>query len=142
MGTVIANIGVLLIPLGMLICFLNSGGLVIFLKLRALKLYGVEGEAIPTLDEWISKGRRVYYDVLIPGGDPMRPPRFIEIGRDPAGPVGSIVPVVYDRRKPKRARTGTLDEIDFADEWDGVKAFWGTGLAVMALGALLVLVFH
>ncbi len=52
------------------------------------------------------------------------------------------MPVVYDRRKPSRARTGKLADIDLSDEWGGVKAFWGTGFVCIGLGLVLILVFH
>lgn len=135
--------GVIVIFLGIVACFLNLDGLFVFLKLRNLKRYGVEGEAVSELQEWISSGHRVYYKVLVSQTSPRkRSPRFIEVGPEPRGPVGTVVPVVYDRRKPSRAKTGTLADIDLSDEWDGVKLHWGTGLVCIGVGLVLVLVFH
>lgn len=141
MSAVLAMAGVILIVLGIVACVLNLGGLVIFLKLRNLKRRGVEGEAISELQEWIRAGHRVYYKILVPGISPQqRSPRFIEVGPEPQGPVGTVVPVVYDRKKPSRAKTGTLADIDLSDEWGGVKAFWGTGFACVGLGLVLTAV--
>ncbi len=53
--------------------------------------------------------------------------------------MGAVVPVVYVRRKPSRARTGKLADIDLSDEWGGVKAFWGTGFVCIGLGLVLIL---
>ncbi|MER6527692.1 hypothetical protein [Streptomyces sp. NPDC001508] len=49
---------------------------------------------------------------------------------------------MYDRRKPRRAKTGTLADIDLSDEGDGVKLHWGDGFALIFLGLALVLVFQ
>ena len=143
MSVILAVAGVILVALGIVACALNSGGLVNFLKLRNLKRHGVEGEAVSELQEWISSGHRVYYYVRLPGATPQSvPPRFAEVGPEPQGPVGAVVPVVYDRRKSSRARTGKLADIDLSDEWGGVKAFWGTGFACIGLGPVLIPVFH
>lgn len=143
MSVILAVTGIVLISIGMVACMLNSGGLFIFLKLRNLKRHGVEGEAVSELQEWIRSGHRVYYYVRLPGAAPQSvPPRFIEVGREPRGPVGTVVPVVYHRRKPSRAMTGKLADIDLSDEWGGVKAFRGTGFACIGLGLVLILVFH
>ncbi|MFC9856152.1 MULTISPECIES: hypothetical protein [unclassified Streptomyces] len=126
MGNV-AGVGFVLIGIGALTCFANSGGLVAFLTLRNLKWRGVEGEAVSTLHEWTSSGHRVYYTVLLPEGSPQsQPPQFIEVGVEPRGPVGTVVPVVYDRRRPSRARTGTLPDIndlDLSEKRFSVKLF-------------------
>ncbi|WP_157857340.1 DUF3592 domain-containing protein [Streptomyces yerevanensis] len=136
----LAMAGVILVGLGIVACVLNLGGLFIFLKLRNLKRRGVEGKAVSTLQEWISSGHRVYYDVLLPGAPPQqRPPRFIEIGPEPQGPVGTVVPVVYDRRKPSRAKTGRLADVDPSEEWGGVKSHWGIGLVLISVGWVLIL---
>ncbi|WP_208029951.1 hypothetical protein [Streptomyces cyanogenus] len=121
--------------LGALLCFLNSGGLLEFVKLWKLQRYGVEGEAVSWRQEWISSGHRVFHEIQLPGG--VRPVNFIEVGVAPRGPVGDAVPVVYDRRKPKRARTGRLADIELGDEWLGVKLFWVPGLACIAVGTVL-----
>jgi hypothetical protein len=141
-----AAVGIVLIGIGALICFIDSGSLVKFLKLRNLKRRGVQGEAVSTLQEWISSGHRVYYDILLPERLPQsRPPRFIELGVEPRGPVGTVVPVVYDRRKPSRARTGTLSEIadiDLSEERIYLKLFWIPGLTCIVVGTVLALVFY
>ncbi|MBK3566466.1 DUF3592 domain-containing protein [Streptomyces sp. MBT62] len=138
-----AAVGIIVMGIGALMCFANSGGLVKFLKLRNLKRHGVQGEAVSTLQEWISGGHRVYYLVLLPGAPSgSRQPHFIEVGVEPRGPVGTVVPVVYDRRNPDRARTGTLADIadiDLSDDWRFVKLFWVPGLTLVALGALLAI---
>ena len=145
MGNV-AGVGFVLIGIGALTCFANSGGLVAFLKLRNLKRRGLEGEAVSTLQEWISSGHRVYYTVLLPeGSSQSQPPQFIEVGVEPRGPVGTVVPVVYDRRKPSRARTGTLtdiDDLDLSEQRFYVKLFWVPGLALTAVGGLLAIIFY
>ncbi|MEV5706866.1 hypothetical protein [Actinoallomurus sp. NPDC052274] len=110
-----------------------------WLKLRRLQRHGVEGEAVSTLQEWIRGGHRVYYDVRLDEGSPRA--SFIEVGPEPRGPVGTVVPVVYDRRKPKRAQTGTLEDIDLTEEWFYVKLFWGPGLMCIFVGTVLELVF-
>ena len=144
MGNV-AGVGFVVMGIGVLICFANSGGLLHWLKLRNLKQRGVEGEAVSTLQEWISKGHRVYYTILLPEGSPRsRPPQFIEVGVEPRGPVGTVVPVVYDRRKPSRAKTGTLadiDDLELSEERFYVKLFWVPGLVLTAVGGLLAIIF-
>ncbi|MEU0810423.1 DUF3592 domain-containing protein [Streptomyces sp. NPDC005970] len=141
MRAVLAMAGIILIVLGIVACVLNLGGLLIFLKLRQLKRHGVEGEAVSELQEWINSGHRVYYKIVVHGISPQkRSPRFIEVGPEPQGPVGTVVPVVYDRRKPSRAKTGRLEDIDLSDEWGGVKLFYGTGLVLIGVGLVLVLV--
>ncbi|MET9733790.1 hypothetical protein ABZZ79_25000 [Streptomyces sp. NPDC006458] len=134
--------GLVLMGLGALIWFLDLGGLLEFLKLRKLKRRGVQGEAVSTLHDWIEGRQRVYYDVLLPGASPQsRPPRFVEIGVEPRGPVGTVVPVVYDRRRASRARTGTLADIadmDMSGEGDRVVIFWVPGLACVVVGAVLL----
>ncbi|MGW1008385.1 hypothetical protein [Streptomyces sp. NPDC002520] len=104
----IAGVGFVLMGLGALICFLDLTGLLRFLKLRHLQRHGVEGEAASMRQEWIRKRHRVYYPLRLPK-DPARRqvPRFIEVGVEPRGPVGTVVPAVYDPRKPSRAKTGT-----------------------------------
>ncbi|MBK3576825.1 hypothetical protein JHN63_24060 [Streptomyces sp. MBT65] len=135
--------GFVLMGIGVLLCFANSGGFVKFMKLRSLERHGVEGEAVSDLQEWISSGHRVYYHIRIPGAPPQdEPPHFIEVGPEPRGPVGTVVPVVYDRRKPKRAKTGSLAEIDSSQERGMVVFFWAPGLALIAVGAVLAIFFY
>ncbi len=139
----IAGVGFVLMGIGVLLCFANSGGFVKFMKLRSLERHGVEGEAVSDLQEWISSGHRVYYHVRIPGAPPQdTPPQFIEVGPEPRGPVGTVVPVVYDRRKPKRAKTGSLAEIDSSEERGMVMFFWVPGLTLIIVGAALAIFFY
>lgn len=56
------------------------------------------------------------------------------------GPEGTVVPVVYDRRKPQRAKTGTREELDFDKERPVVLLLGGAGLVLVGVGALLCLV--
>lgn len=56
------------------------------------------------------------------------------------GPEGTVVPVVYDRRKPQRAKTGTREEPDFDKERPVVLLLGGAGLVLVGVGALLCLV--
>ncbi len=137
-----AGVGFVLMGLGALICFLDLTGLLKFLKRRNLQRHGVEGEAFSERQEWIREGHRVYYQIRLPE-DPSRRrvPRFIEVGVEPRGPVGSVVPVVYDPRKPSRAKTGTLADIDLSEERSLVMFFWVPGLTCIAAGAVLALVF-
>ncbi|MET9452357.1 hypothetical protein [Streptomyces cinerochromogenes] len=58
--------------------------------------------------------------------------------------MGTVVPVVYDRRKPSRAKTGTLadiDDLELSEERFYVKLFWVPGLALTAVGGLLAIIF-
>ena len=143
MSVILAVTGIVLISIGMVACALNSGGLVTFLKLRNLKRHDVEGEAVSELQEWISSGHRVYYQIRVPGASPQDiPPQFIEVGPEPRGPVGTVVPVVYDRRKPKRAKTGSLAEIDSSEERGMVMFFWVPGLTLIIVGAVLAIFFY
>ncbi|MFF5945836.1 hypothetical protein ACFY7X_34840 [Streptomyces althioticus] len=56
------------------------------------------------------------------------------------GPEGTVVPVVYDGRKPRRAKTGVRKDLDFDKERPVVLLVGGTGLLLLATGALLCLV--
>ncbi|MFD3924571.1 hypothetical protein [Streptomyces sp. NPDC058614] len=139
----IAGVGFVLMGLGALICFLNLTGLLQFLKLRKLQRYGVEGEAVSTREELLSSGPHVFYEILLPDSSIRDyPPSFEEVGVDPQGPVGTLVPVVYDRRKPSRAKTGKLMDIDLSEERDMVMFFWIPGLTLITLGGLLALIFY
>ncbi|MFF6993047.1 hypothetical protein [Streptomyces sp. NPDC010273] len=91
----------------------------------------------------VFSGHRVYYHVRIPGAPPQdTPPQFIEVGPEPREPVGTVVPVVYDRRKPKRAKTGSLAEIDSSEERGMVMFFWVPGLTLIIVGAALAIFFY
>ncbi|MEU6377507.1 DUF3592 domain-containing protein [Streptomyces sp. NPDC046909] len=137
-----AGVGFTLVGLGALICFLNLTGLLKFLKQRKLQRRGVEGEAFSERQEWIREGHRVYYQIRLPeDSGRRRAPRFIEVGVEPRGPVGTTVPVVYDPSRPSRAKTGTLADIDLSEERVMVMFFWIPGLACVAVGAALALVF-
>ena len=136
----VENVSAALVALGVFACFINSAGMVKCLKLRRLQRRGVEGEAVSTLQEWIrGGGHRVYYDICLDEGSARA--SFIEVGPEPRGPVGTVVPVVYDRRKPKRAQTGTLKDIDLTEEWFYVKLLWGPGLVCIFVGTVVPLVF-
>lgn len=138
----IASVGIVLAGLGALICFLDLTGLLKFLKQRNLQRHGVEGEAFSERQEWIREGHRVYYQIRLPEApDGHRAPRFIEVGVEPRGPVGTVVPVVYDPRKPSRARTGTRADMEMSEERSLVLFFWVPGLTCVAVGAVLALVF-
>ncbi|MER5218701.1 DUF3592 domain-containing protein [Streptomyces sp. NPDC002838] len=139
----IAGVGFVLMGIGSLLCFANSGGLVEYLKLRNLERHGVEGEAVSPREEWLSSGPHVFYKILLPESSPRGyAPFFEEVGANPRGPVGTVVPVVYDRRKPTRAKTGVLSDIDSSEERFHVALFWAPGLALMAVGGLLALIFY
>ncbi|WP_307676713.1 hypothetical protein [Streptomyces sp. V4I2] len=85
----------------------------------------------------------MFYEIRLPDSSTRDyPPSFEEVGVDPRGPVGTVVPVVYDRRKPSRAKTGTLADINSSEERFYVVLFSVPGLALMAVGAVLALVLY
>ncbi|MFJ9371916.1 hypothetical protein [Streptomyces sp. NPDC101455] len=137
----IAGVGFVLMGIGALLCFANSGGFVKFMKLRNPERHGVAGEAVSDLQEWISSGHRVYYHIRIPGAPPQdAPPHFIEVGPELRGPTGTIVSAVYDARNPKRARTGLRKDLDFEKEWPVVLLLGGGGLVLFGVGVLLCVI--
>ncbi|WP_320784702.1 hypothetical protein [Streptomyces sp. CRN 30] len=106
-------------------------------RMQHLKRHGVDGQAIYKFHEYVTNSHRAFFDVCLPEGQPRA--RFYEYMQGLPGPEGTAVPVVYDSRKPKRAKTGVRAELDFDAERPVVLLVGGGGLAMIAIGALLCL---
>lgn len=105
-------------------------------RLRNLARHGVEGEAVVTAQEYYGSGKqRVHYEVRLPEGEPRA--EFQAVQRELPGP-GAVVPVVYDRRKPRRAKTGSLSDIDYRAERIVVFVLGYGGLAAYIAGIVLL----
>ncbi|MEU0600561.1 DUF3592 domain-containing protein [Streptomyces sp. NPDC006393] len=139
MNAFLSNAGVVLAALGGVLLWGTTGNLYPQWKLRRLQRHGIEGEAESVLEEGIRGGPRITYVIRLPDGEAVA--RFMETGVPSRGPVGTVVPVMYDRHKPSRARTGTLADIDPTEDGLYLRFFWGTGLALIAVGVVLGLVF-
>ena len=106
-------------------------------RLRNLARHGVEGGAVSTAQEYAGGGRyRVSYEVRLPEGEPRA-----EFHEDQPGMVdlGVVVPVVYDRRKPGRGKTGFLKDIDYRADQLAVFVFGYGGVALYAVGIILLI---
>ncbi|SEC88543.1 hypothetical protein SAMN04490357_3162 [Streptomyces misionensis] len=125
-------------PFGCFALLAQSGNFVIYRLMRGLKHHGVEGQAVYAFHEYATGSHRVFFDVCLPEGAP--PARFHEHMRELPGPEGTVVPVVYDSRKPRRAKTGVRKDLDFDKERPVVLLVGGTGLVLLGIGALLCLV--
>ncbi len=55
--------------------------------------------------------------------------------------MGTVVPVVYDSRKPKRQDRQSA-EIDSSEERGMVMFFWVPGVTLVIVGAVLAIFFH
>ncbi|WP_308406973.1 hypothetical protein [Streptomyces sp. AC555_RSS877] len=78
------------------------------------------------------------FDVCLPEREPQA--SFHEYMQGLPGSVGTVVPVVYDSRKPQHAKTGTRENLDFDGERLVVLFAGGTGLVLLGVGALLCLI--
>ncbi|MFF7866500.1 DUF3592 domain-containing protein [Streptomyces qaidamensis] len=106
--------------------------------LSALERHGVEGEATAVRQDVMAGQARVHFEVRLPEGEPRS--EFYELFLVSPGPVGTVMPVVYDRRKPRRAKTGTRQEIDFRAERRLVQVMGGGGLVMFVAGVVLLFV--
>ncbi|MFE1787554.1 MULTISPECIES: DUF3592 domain-containing protein [Streptomyces] len=139
MDRVLVVVGVVLVMVGLAAVVFTLGNLVEFLRMRALERRGIEGEAVSVVQDWMNHKYRVHYRVCLPEGG--RDERFYEVGVEEPEPLGTVFPVVYDRKKPSRAKLGTRQNIDFATEGLIVKLAWGIGVPAIALGSLLIRFF-
>ncbi|MFE3638563.1 DUF3592 domain-containing protein [Streptomyces sp. NPDC059168] len=139
MDRVLVVVGVVLVMVGLAAVVFTVGNLVEFLRLRALERRGVEGEAVSVLQDWMNRKYRVHYRVCLP--EDGRDEQFYELSVKEPEPMGTVFPVVYDRKKPSRAKLGTRKDIDFATEGLIVKFAWGIGVPAIALGSLLIRFF-
>jgi hypothetical protein len=130
--------GSILMMLGVFSLVAQAGNYVEYRLMQRLKHYGVDGQAVYAFKQYVTNSNRAFFDVILPEGQ--APARFREYMRELPGPEGTVVPVVYDKRKPSRAKTGTREELDFDPEGWVVRLFVGAGLALMVTGALLCLV--
>ncbi|GAA4006768.1 DUF3592 domain-containing protein [Streptomyces sp. NBC_01352] len=132
-GFVVAG---LLVMAGFAAMIIQSTTFLTYHRLRNLVRHGVEGEAVSTTHDYYGGGRyRVRYEVLLLEGEPRA--EFREVQRDQPSP-GMVVPVVYDRRKPRRAKTGFLKDIDYRAERILVFILGYGGLAMFVAGILLL----
>ncbi|MET8166947.1 hypothetical protein ABZT34_22290 [Streptomyces sp. NPDC005329] len=139
MSDFLAALGIILIFLGLFALVAQSGNFVIYRQMRKLKYHGVDGQAVYRRHEYgNARARRVYFDVCLPEGEP--PVEFHEYMRVPPGIEGTVVPVVYDSRKPKRAKTGTRADLDFDEERLVVLYAGGGGLVLLGIGTVLLLI--
>jgi hypothetical protein len=105
--------------------------------LRNLALHGVEGEAVSVGQEYAGSGKyRVSYEIRPAGSGSPAVFREVYAGMREAG---ETVPVVYDRRKPRRARTGFLGDIDYRAERLSVFVLGYGGAAVYVVGLVLLI---
>lgn len=116
----------------------QSDNFVDYRLLRNLKHHGVDGQAVYKFYEYVTNSHRAFFDVCLPEGKP--PARFHEYMQALPGPEGTVVPVVYDSRKPQRAKTGTRPDLDFDKERPVVLLMGGTGLVLLCIGALRCLI--
>ncbi|MFF5402217.1 hypothetical protein ACFY8K_10005 [Streptomyces misionensis] len=130
--------GLVLMLFGFFALLAQSGNFVIYRLMRGLKHHGVQGQAVYAFHEYATGSHRVFFDVCLPEGAPRA--RFHEYMSELPGPEGTVVPVVYDGRKPRRAKTGVRKDLDFDKERPVVLLVGGTGLLLLATGALLCLV--
>lgn len=106
-------------------------------RLRNLARRGVEGEAVSTTQEYAGGGQyRVYYEVRLPEGEPKA--EFHERQRGMVD-LGVVVPVVYDRRRPRRGKTGFLKDIDYRAEQLAVFVIGYGGVAMYVAGIVLLI---
>lgn len=131
-------LGLILICLGLLSLFAQSGSFLLHRRLQALKHHGVNGQAVYVFHDYVTNSNRVFFDVCLPEGEP--PARFSEYMQTVPGPEGTVVPVVYDSRKPKRAKTGVREELDYGSEWGSVILLGFGGLGLIGIGGLLCLI--
>jgi hypothetical protein len=131
-------LGALLIGFGLLSMLAQSGNFLLHRRLRALKHHGVDGQAVYAFHEYATNSHRVFLDICLPEGQPQA--RFHEYMQTLPGPEGTIVPVVYDSRKPKRAKVGVRAEMDYDSELVSVLLLGVGGLILIGVGALLCLI--
>ncbi|WP_327317960.1 hypothetical protein [Streptomyces sp. NBC_01235] len=132
-------LGCVLIMFGCFALFAISGNIVKYRVMRKLKYHGVNGQAVYRFHEYANpRSQRVYFDVCLPEGVP--PARFHEYMQGLPGPEGTVVPVVYDSRKPRYAMTGVLEDLDFDGERLVVLFAGGFGLGLLGIGAVLCLI--
>ena len=132
-------LGVVLALFGCFALLAQSGSFVNYRLMRNLKRHGVDGQAIYKFREYANpRSDRVFFDICLPEGEPRA--RFHEYMQELPGPEGTVVPVVYDIRKPRRAKTGVRKDLDFDKEQPVVLLLGGTGLVLLSVGALLCLI--
>jgi hypothetical protein len=141
----VATSTAVLLALGFGLVFLATISLIMQLEsclthrlLSALERHGVEGEAIAVRQDVMAGQARIYFEVRLPEGG--RSSEFYELFLTSPGPVGTVMPVVYDRRKPRRAKIGTRQEIDFRAERRLVQVMGGGGLVMFVAGTVLLFV--
>ncbi|MCS0637214.1 hypothetical protein NX801_16400 [Streptomyces sp. LP05-1] len=132
-------LGVAMAVLGAVFLVGCTGNLLEFRRLRLLERRGVQGEAVARYQNWMNGKYRVCYEVRLPEG--RRRSQFYEFSTARPEPMGTVVPVVYDERKPSRARTGTLDAIDPSGEGRVVAGAGGFGAVALVLGLVIAIVF-
>ncbi|MFI7505158.1 DUF3592 domain-containing protein [Streptomyces sp. NPDC049687] len=132
-------VGFLMVMAGTAALITQSTTFVLYRRLRNLARHGVEGEAVSVDQKYAGTGEyHIHYEIRLADGEPGA--EFRERQRGMAD-LGTVVPVVYDRRKPRRAKRGFLKDIDYRGERNIVLVFGYGGLAVFAGGvALLVAV--
>ncbi|MEU4655405.1 DUF3592 domain-containing protein [Streptomyces sp. NPDC023723] len=130
--------GAVLICLGLLSIFAQSGSFLEHRRLQALKHHGVDGQAVYAFHEYVTNSHRVFLDICLPEGQPRA--RFHEYMQALPGPEGTVVPVVYDSRKPKRAKVGVRAELDYEFELVSVLLLGAGGLVLIGIGTVLCLI--
>lgn len=111
-----------------------------FLEYRLLlKLFrhGVDGEAVALDQTYYGSGRfRVRYQIRMPEEE--REAEF-RVVRQGGAEAGEVVAVVYDRRKPERAKIGVHSEINYKAEQFFVFLVGYGGLTLFLGGIWLVI---
>ncbi|MET9520329.1 DUF3592 domain-containing protein [Streptomyces sp. NPDC002994] len=141
MNVVLVIIGSFVALAGFLYLLSSIPHLVDFLRCRNLERNGIAGEGLcishaPTADT----RTKVFLDIRIPG-DGGRTVRVKVLQHGNPTEIGATVPVVYDPRKPQRAKTGLVGvDFDSRSELKVVQRLLTLGLPLCGLGALLVLI--
>ncbi|WP_428957324.1 hypothetical protein [Streptomyces sp. cg35] len=135
-GGVIDLLGIFFVFLGTCGLLMQVGSLGIYRKLRKLERRGVEGEATVTRSWPVRGSVRVIFRIHLPEGRAVA--EFNEVQLDPVGSPGDVVAVIYDPKKPTRAKTGGRKDINYRAERLAVQLLGGGGLALFVAGIVMV----
>ncbi|MER6333472.1 DUF3592 domain-containing protein [Streptomyces sp. NPDC001034] len=135
-GGAVDLIGIIFIVLGTMGIFIQMTSFVVYRRLRILERVGVEGEAVVGRHDRMDGLHRIYFQVRLPEGRSGK--EFYEKHLELIGEPGAVVPVIYDRRKPGRAKTGSRADIEYRAERFAVYLLGGGGLTLFVAGFVMV----
>ncbi|MFR9789629.1 DUF3592 domain-containing protein [Streptomyces sp. MB22_4] len=135
-GGVVDLLGLLFMILGSMGVLIQLTSFATYRRLRILERSGTEGEAVVVRHDRMDGLHRVYLRVRLPEGGEGR--EFYERHRELIGGPGTVVPVVYDRRKPSRAKTGSREDYDYRAERLAVYLLGCGGLVLFVAGFVMV----